>query len=95
LSHIDEQEAQHHDEERTVEEAREVELQQRRGKRRRRRHDAGEFRKAKRNAQHGHRQHADQRRADDAAGIERGDQDEAHKAKHGRRRRKIAERHER
>jgi hypothetical protein len=80
VEHVHEQEAQHHDRESRLERAGEIELKERRRKRGRSRNDAAVAREPERNADQGHDHDPDQRPADDAARIERHDQDEAQQA---------------
>src|SRR5579864_7418742 len=95
VEHVDEQKTEDDDEERGFGKPREIELQQGRRQRRRRRHDAAEFRQAKRNADRGDDEDADQGAADDAAIVQRRDQHQAEQAQNRLGLVQIAERHQR
>ena len=81
VEQVDEQEAEHDDDEGELGDAREIELQQGRRERRRQSNDAGELGVPERQADQRHDEDADQGAADDVAVVERHDEHEAQRGR--------------
>ena len=95
VEQVDEQQRDDDEQRGVLEHAREIELQEGRRQRRRHRDDALEMHEAEREPDQRHRQHADQRAAEDLARIQHHDQHEAGERQDRRPLLQVAERDQR